>query len=130
MYHHSADQLSVYEYLSPFRKYLRQDNRWVRLAQELDWAKLERAYAAQFAPWGKQAIPFRCAFGSLIIKRALGLSDRQTLLLIQESPYLQYFIGLDDFTGKLPFSARSMTTFRSRIPDQQVLRAVRMLGHL
>ncbi len=128
MYHHSEDQLSVYDYLSPFREYLRQDNRWVRLAHQLDWAQLERDYAAQFAPGGKQAIPFRCAFGSLIIKRALGLSDRQTLLLIQESPYLQYFIGLNGFTDKPPFSVRSMTAFRSRIPERQVARAARMLG--
>ncbi len=128
MYRHSEDQLSVYHYLSPFRERLRQDNRWVKLAHRLDWAQLERAYAAQFAPGGKEAIPFRCAFGSLIIKRALGLSDRQTLMLIQESPYLQYFIGLDDFTEKPPFSVRSMTAFRRRIPEKQVARAARMLN--
>ncbi len=127
MYHHSENQLTVYDYISPFREELNPDNRWVRLASLLDWDALEQAYAAHFSPGGKQAIGVRCAFGSLVIRRALGISDRQTVELIRESPYLQFFIGLPAFTDQIPFSYRSMAAFRARIPERQVNRAVRLL---
>ena len=127
MYHHSENQLTVYDYISPFREFLDPDNRWVRLAERLDWAALEQAYAVHFSPGGKQAIGVRCAFGSLVIRRALGVSDRQTAQLIRESPYLQYFIGLPTFGNEVPFSYRSMAAFRARIPARQVNRAVRLL---
>ncbi len=127
MYQHSLDQLSVYDVVSPLGDAVRPDNRWVRLAARIDWRALEEQYAAHFKRGGKQAIPLRCAFGSLVIKRALGVSDRQTVELIRESPYLQYFIGLPVFTETPPFSARSMAAFRARIPEREVARAARLL---
>ena len=127
MYHHSENQLTVYQYISPFREILNPENRWVRLAARLDWEALEQSYAAHFSPGGKQAIGVRCAFGSLVIRRALGVSDRQTVELIRESPYLQFFIGLPAFSDQVPFSYRSMAAFRARIPERQIRRAVRLL---
>ena len=127
MYHHSENQLTVYQYISPFREILNPENRWVRLAARLDWEALEQSYAAHFSPGGKQAIGVRCAFGSLVIRRALGVSDRQTVELIRESPYLQFFIGLPAFSDQVPFSYRSMAAFRARIPERQIKRAVRLL---
>ena len=70
MYQHSLDQLSVYDVVSPLGDAVRPDNRWVRLAARIDWRALEEQYAAHFKRGGKQAIPLRCAFGSLVIKRA------------------------------------------------------------
>ena len=127
MYHHSENQLTVYQYISPFREILNPENRWVRLAARLDWEALEQSYAAHFSPGGKQAIGVRCAFGSLVIRRALGVSDRQTVELIRESPYLQFFIGLPAFSEQVPFSYRSMAAFRARIPERQIKCAVRLL---
>ena len=80
-----------------------------------------------FHPAEKQAIGVRCAFGSLVIRRALGVSDRQTVELIRESPYLQFFIGLPAFSEQVPFSYRSMAAFRARIPERQIKCAVRLL---
>ena len=78
MYRHSEDQLSVYHYLSPFRERLRQDNRWVKLAHRLDWAQLERAYAAQYrvgdgARKGEVVVPRLLTWAQL--KRTLGEED-------------------------------------------------------
>lgn len=130
MYEESLNQLSIYDFVSPFDGALRPNNRWVRLAAAIDWRALEKQYAAHFASRGKHALPVRCAFGSLVIRHALGLSDRQTVQLIAESPYLQYFIGLHKFSEQLPFSARSMAAFRARIPTRRVAHAARMLETL
>ena len=130
MYEESLNQLSIYDFVSPFGDALRPHNRWVRLAAAIDWPALEKQYAAHFANKGKRALPVRCAFGSLVIRHALGLSDRQTVQLIAESPYLQYFIGLHEFCEQLPFSARSMAAFRARIPVRRVAHAARLLETL
>jgi len=130
MYEESLNQLSIYDFVSPFDGALRPNNRWVRLAAAIDWRALEKQYAAHFASRGKRALPVRCAFGSLVVRHALGLSDRQTVQLIAESPYLQFFIGLHEFSERLPFSARSMAAFRVRIPTRRVAHAARMLETL
>ena len=123
-------QLTVYDFVQPFEGHLNSGNRWVRLAEKIDWLKLEKQYAAHFGKGGAVALPLRMAFGSLVIRAALGLSDRQTVELIRENPYLQYFIGLDSFTDEAPFSARSMAAFRHRIPQSQVTKAVRLFKKL
>ena len=108
-------QLTVYDFVQPFGGVLDEENRWVRLAKKIDWLKLEKQYAAHFGKGGAVA---------------LGLSDRQTVELIREDPYLQYFIGLPAYSGEAPFSARSMAAFRRRIPQSQVTKAVRMFKKL
>lgn len=123
-------QLTVYDFVQPFEGRLSEANRWVRLAGKIDWLKLEKQYAAHFGKGGAVALPLRMALGSLIIREALGLSDRQTVELIRENPYLQYFIGLPAFTDEAPFSARSMAAFRRRIPKSQVTKAVRQFKKL
>lgn len=130
MYRQSERQLTVYEFILPFSGVLSLQNRWVRLADEIDWCGLEDAYAAHFAKTGKQAIGARCAFGSLVIKKVLGLSDQQTVLLIGESPYLQYFIGLTAFCSTPPFAACSMSHFRRRIPAKAVAAAAKRMEEM
>ena len=38
--------------------------------------------------------------GAVIIKHKLCLSDRETVTQIQESPYLQYFVGLPGYGAR------------------------------
>lgn len=130
MYVMVEDQLTLYDFVQPFGGKLDPQNRWIRLAQELDWREMEQKYAVNFGKAGAQALPMRMAFGSLVIRQALELSDRQTVMLITESPYLQYFIGLPMFTQQAPFSAHSMTGFRRRIPQDEVDQAVRRFKKL
>lgn len=127
MYKETEKQLTVYDFVSPFGGTLSTRNRWVKLAEKIDWSALEEQYAAHFAHSGKQALGVRCAFGSLVIKKVLNLSDVQTVLLIAENPYLQYFIGASSFHKHAPFAARTMARFRSRIPEKEVAAAARLL---
>ncbi len=64
---------------------------------------------------GAPAKPFRMALGALIIKEKLGISDRETVEQIRENPYLQYFIGMSDYSNEAPFEASMMVYFRERI---------------
>ena len=130
MYVMVENQLSIYDFVQPFGDALDPENRWVKLANALDWQEMEEKYANNFGHSGVQALPLRMAFGSLVIRRALNLSDTQTVQLICESPYLQYFIGLRSFTVEPPFSAHSMAAFRRRIPQSRVEKAVRLLKKL
>lgn len=122
--------MSVYDYIPPFHGELSRENRWVRLAEMLDWDGFEKQYSALFAHRGKVAIPARVALGSLIIRSACRVSDAETVALVRESPYLQFFLGLDSFRDGAPFSARSMEIFRARIPQKTVRDAVRVLRTL
>jgi len=58
------------------------------------------------------------ALGALIIQQKLNITDRETVEQIQENPYLQYFIGLDTFTNKIPFNSSMMVHFRKRIKSE------------
>ena len=64
---------------------------------------------------GAPAKPFRMALGALIIKEKLGISDRETVEQIKENPYLQYFIGMSNYSNDSPFEASMMVYFRERI---------------
>ena len=127
MYRTSEHQLSIYDYLPPYHGELAGQNRWVRLADAIDWDAFEQEYSGHFGRAGKVALPARMAFGCLIIRAALGVTDRETVALIRESPYLQYFLGFSTFTDDVPFSPRSMERFRARIPAARVKEAVKLL---
>lgn len=130
MYRANQPQISFYDLLPPFRGELNPANRWVRLAQAIDWDTFEQEYRAQFSAAGAVALPARVAYGSLIVRAAYHATDRETVELVRESPYLQYFLGLPVFTDDVPFSARSMEKFRVRIPESRVRAAVRLLHKL
>ena len=127
MYRSSEHQLSIYDYLTPYHGELAGQNRWVRLADAIDWDAFEQEYSGHFGRAGKVALPARMAFGCLIIRAALGVTDRETVALIRESPYLQYFLGFQTFENAVPFSPRSMERFRARIPAARVKEAVKLL---
>ncbi|NET03119.1 MAG: IS5 family transposase [Sphaerospermopsis sp. SIO1G1] len=104
------------EFQLPFGGKLAADNRWVILAQIIPWTELEGEYAAKFElDLGAPAKTFRMAMGALIIKEKLGISDRETVEQIRENPYLQYFIGMSEYSNKAPFDPSMMVHFRERI---------------
>ena len=121
MYRKSSNQISLHENPISFTgTRLDVENRWVKLSQIMPWRKIEEKYSKTFANpgVGNPAKSCRMAIGSLIIKERMHLSDIETVELITENPYMQYFIGLTGFTTKAPFDASTMTLFRKRItPD-------------
>jgi len=112
-------QLSIEEFYTPFGGKLDPYNRWVLLHKVIPWMSLECHYAPQFnAKTGAPAKPFQMAFGAVYIQQRLRLTDRETVALITESPYMQFFIGLSGYQPLPPFDPSMMVHFRKRIgPD-------------
>jgi IS5 family transposase len=112
-----SQQLEFPNFYLPFSGQLDSDNRWVLLAQLVPWDLAEEIYHASLAP--DQGAPIksaRVALGALLIKEKLGLTDRETVKAIQENPYMQFFIGFEEFTKSPPFDASLMVDFRKRLP--------------
>ena len=100
----------------PFGGKLSQENRWVKLAELIPWQDFEAEYASNFSQkMGTPAKPFRMALGALIIKERLGISDEETVEQIKENPYLQYFLGLSEYSNEAPFEASMLVYFRKRL---------------
>ena len=100
----------------PFGGSLAIENRWVMMATLVPWSEYEEEYAQNFTPeTGAPAKSFRMAFGALIIKEKLGLSDRETVEQIRENPYLQYFLGCKSYQYEAPFDPSLFVYFRERI---------------
>lgn len=127
MYRTREKQMSIYDYLPPYHGELSGRNRWLLLAEAIDWDRFEKFYSELFAPRGKAAISARVALGCRIIQLHYHVSDREVVAMVQESPYLQYFLGMESFSDKMPFSARTVARFRTRIPDKVVRPAVKLL---
>lgn len=82
----------------------------------IPWEKFETEYAELFSKGiGSPAKSFRMALGALIIKERLGTSDVETVEQIRENPYLQFFLGLSEYSDKAPFEASMMVHFRKRL---------------
>ena len=67
---------------------------------------------------GAPAKSGRIAYGALVIKEQLGISDEETVEQIAENPYLQYFLGLHEFRQTALFNPSMMVYFRSRFSQQ------------
>lgn len=122
MYRKPTGQISL---LEDFRFFaggkLDANNRWVKMADLIPWDIVEDRYAEQFPKHtGNVAKPVRVALGALIIKEKCGFSDEETVRQIMENPYLQYFIGLEEFQTTPPFDSSSMVHFRKRL-DSKVI---------
>jgi len=72
--------------------------------------------------FGAPALSVRVALGALLIKERLGLTDRETVEAIRENPYLQFFIGKEEFDRKPPFDASLMVEFRKRFGEEGLSR--------
>ena len=54
------------------------------------------------------------ALGALIIKEHYGKSDEETVAEIQENPYLQFFLGFQEYSEQKPFDPSMFTHFQTR----------------
>lgn len=96
---------------------LNKANRWVKLGDTLPWGEIERLYAVQLNN-GKRGAGNKSArmiIGALIIKHKMNLSDEETILAIQENPYMQYFVGLSEFTDQPIFDSSLFVILRKRL---------------
>jgi len=111
------------DFYLPFSGTLDPENRWVTLAQLVPWELAEEIYHADLCKdSGQPIVPARVALGALLIKERFGLTDRETVEAIQENPYLQFFIGSQEFSQDRPFDASLMVDFRKRFGEKGIQR--------
>jgi IS5 family transposase len=118
----SPSQLELVGFESPFTTHLDPHNRWVVLAREIPWDKLVNVYQKQLHNrfFGAGGINPRVVIGAIIIKHICDLSDRETILQIQENVYMQHFIGFSSFSGEPVFDASLFVWLRKRFGAEQV----------
>ena len=124
MYLKDDKQISLFEFGQSAGMELDSENRWVKMANKVDWDKIEDKYCTQFCQNnGAPAKSVRLAICALIIKQIEGFADEKLVLHIQENPYMQYFCGIKEFTRELPFVPSLMVSFRKRFGDD-ILREI------
>ena len=111
-----SSQLKLETFKHPFHNQLKTDNRWVQLAEVVPWDELAGIYAKNLNPKaGRLSVDLRMVIGALIIKHKLTLSDRDTVDMISENMYMQYFCGLKSFQTELPIDASLFVDIRKRM---------------
>jgi IS5 family transposase len=112
----SQNQLSLFQ--TPFDQQLDPHNRWVKLSNSLPWDGLVKNYIKKLrSDFGAPGINARMVIGALIIKHRLTLSDRETIEMIRENMYMQYFVGLSSFTTTPIFHHTEFVHIRKRLSE-------------
>lgn len=112
----SPNQLTLAGFETPFVNQLNKDNRWVKMAQAIHWDKIVPFYDQLFSSSeGRAPISGRVIIGAMIIKHIEDLTDRATILHIQENMFMQYFLGYSSFTNEAPFTAPLFVAIRKRM---------------
>lgn len=94
----------------------------VRLAREIDWGFLEERFAAVCRPGpGQPGLPSRLVAGLFILKHMHDLSDEVLCARWIENPYYQYLCGELSFCHRLPFDRSSLTRWRQRLGEEQLV---------
>lgn len=94
----------------------------VRLAQAIDWDFLDGRFASVCrAGSGQPPLPSRLVAGLMILKHMHSLSDEALCARWLENPYYQYFCGEAVFRHDLPFDRSSLTRWRQRLGEEQLV---------
>lgn len=112
----SDKQLSIEEFKTPFQARLSAENRWVKLSQVVPWDEFASAYMTMMNNgFGRPGVSPRIVLGALIIKHLESLDDRGVIQAIQENIYMQYFVGLKEFTIDPVFDPSLFVEIRKRV---------------
>ena len=81
MYRSDLHQAEFKDFYLPFGGQLSAENRWVKLVELVPWLEVERCYRRGLSgsQMGAPAKAARIAFGALIIKERLGVTDEETV---------------------------------------------------
>src|SRR6266478_2965845 len=94
----------------------------VRLAALIDWKFLDDRFGSvcQTGP-GQPGLPTRLVAGLFILKHMHDLSDEVLCARWIENPYYQYFCGEESFCHRLPFDRSSLTHWRQRLGEGELV---------
>ena len=94
----------------------------VRLARAIDWQFLDKRFAGVCASGaGQPPLPTRLVAGLFILKHMHDLSDEVLCARWVENPYYQFFCGELSFCHQLPFDRSSLTHWRQRLGEEQLV---------
>ncbi len=110
----SEQQCKIKEFGNLYQMKLNPKNRWIQLAEHFPWDRCVKIFTRHFPDSGRTSINPRIVIGSLIIKHKLCLSDEETGRIIEENPYMQYFLGLDEFSPVQLFSPTLFVDWRKK----------------
>jgi transposase, IS5 family len=125
----SNRQLSFTDFTLPFSGSLDGNNRWVRLANLLPWDKLVSIYATGLSDsLGRGTKDLRIELGTLIIQEMMDYTDREVIAQIQENPYLQYFLGYEEYRYRQVFDPSLLVTIRKRLAREAIVEMTRLVA--
>src|SRR5512140_2354708 len=94
----------------------------VLLAEKIDWQFIDGRFSSVCASGpGQPGLPTRLVAGLFILKHMENLSDEVLCARWVENPYYQYFCGELSFCHKAPFDRTSMTRWRQRLGEEQLV---------
>ena len=94
----------------------------VRLAGQIDWDFLHARFSAVcVAGPGQPPLPSRLIAGLFILKHMHNLSDEVLCARWVENPYYQFFCGEETFQHAAPFDRSSLTRWRQRLGEEQLV---------
>lgn len=115
----SQYQLKFDEFSALYHLNLDPNNRWIQLASILPWDNMVKQWAKHYSySMGAGGVNPRVLIGSMIVKHKLNLTDEETLLIIRENPYMQFFLGLEEFNPKSLFSPSLFVEIRKKVGQQ------------
>jgi IS5 family transposase len=94
----------------------------VRLAERIDWEFLNGRFGSVCQPGpGQPGLPTRLVAGLFILKYMHNLSDEVLCARWIENPYFQFFCGELSFCHEAPFDRSSLTRWRQRLGEEQLV---------
>src|SRR6266550_6818409 len=94
----------------------------VKLARAIDWRFLKETFGAVYTDRpGQPPLPTQLMAGLAILKHTYDLSDEALCERWVENPYFQYFCGEVVFRHELPFDRSSLTRWRQRLGEEQIV---------
>ncbi len=114
--YNSQHQLKFDEFSSLYQLNLDPNNRWIQLASILPWDKMVSQWTKLYShSKGATGVNPRVLIGAMVIKHKLNLTDEETLLIIRENPYMQFFLGFDSFHPTSIFCSSLFVEIRKKV---------------
>lgn len=112
----SQYQTKITEFSNLYQLKLDGNNRWIQLGSVLPWDKLVSLLSGKYDfTKGSKGIDPRVIIGALIVKHKLTLTDEETIEIIRENPYIQFFLGFTQFNPEPIFSPSLFVDIRKRL---------------
>ncbi len=112
----SQYQTKIAEFSNLYQLKLNENNRWIQLGSVLPWDMLVSLLSEKYNfSNGSKGVNPRVIIGALIVKHKLTLTDEETIEIIRENPYIQFFLGFTEFVSEPIFSPSLFVDIRKRL---------------